>query len=108
LLLSAMGLVLAFACIGKAAVVRRLSFLGDLTYSSYLVHFPIQLILVQIVDMAGWGRTIFLSPLTFVLYLLFIAMVSLVLYRGFERPAQNWLRRILLAKRPARAATETA
>jgi len=106
-LLSAMWLVLAFACIGKAAVVRRLSFLGNLTYSSYLVHFPIQLILVQLVDMTGWGRTVFLSRLTFGLYLLLIAMVSLALYYAFERPAQNWLRRILLAKRGASAATET-
>jgi peptidoglycan/LPS O-acetylase OafA/YrhL len=88
--------------------VRRLSFLGDLTYSSYLVHFPIQLILVQLVDMAGWGRTIFLSRLTFVLYLLLIALASLGLYHAFERPAQNWLRRLLLAKCGARAAAETA
>jgi peptidoglycan/LPS O-acetylase OafA/YrhL len=106
LLLSAMWLVLAFACVGKAAVVRRLSFLGDLTYSSYLVHFPIQLILVQLVDMAGWGRTIFSSRLSFVFYLLLIDMVSLALYHAFERPAQNWLRRLLLANARARAAAE--
>jgi len=55
---------------------------------------------------AGAGRS-FYRP-TFVLYLLLIVLVSLALYHAFERPAQNWLRRLLLAKRGARAATETA
>ena len=106
-MLMATWLVLAFASLGRTAVVRSAAFLGNATYSLYLAHFPAQLILVQLVDMAGWGRTIFLSRLTFVLYLLLITVISLALYQAFERPSQNWLRRILLAKRMAPAAVET-
>jgi peptidoglycan/LPS O-acetylase OafA/YrhL len=45
--------------------MRGLSRLGDLTYASYLVHFPLQLAVVIVVDALGIARTTFLSPGTF-------------------------------------------
>lgn len=87
--------VVVFARIGEwkgGVILKRLAFLGNATYSSYLLHFPIQLGMVIIVDAMGYSRTIFLAPVMFVTYLSFVIGISLAVYRVFERPAQRWIR----------------
>jgi peptidoglycan/LPS O-acetylase OafA/YrhL len=65
---------------------------GNLTYSTYLLHFPLQLLLAIIVAWTGIRL-----PLTSSLFLLAYIGITLtaaaVCYRRFELPAQNWLRR---------------
>ena len=74
-------------------------FLGNATYSSYLMHFPIQLGLVgRILDALGFSRTVFFSPIVLVAYLALVISTSLAVYHLFELPAQNWIRR--RARRP--------
>lgn len=79
-----------------AALRRRIEVLGDLTYSSYLLHFPLQLVVVIVF---GWlARPIpFYSPLLLVGFIGVTFALSRLCYRRFERPAQNAIRQRFVA-----------
>jgi peptidoglycan/LPS O-acetylase OafA/YrhL len=83
-----------FARLGAVAVsaVRPLTVLGQATYSSYLLHFPIQLVAVLVVDAAGIGREVFLRPSLFLSYLAGVVALSMLSYRYFEQPLRLWIR----------------
>ncbi|HEX3115124.1 MAG TPA: acyltransferase [Bradyrhizobium sp.] len=78
-----------------ARAQRLIEAAGNMTYSSYLLHFPIQLLIV--VGFATVGAPIPIYETTF-----FVAFVSATLlasylaYRYFEAPAQNFIRGRLL------------
>lgn len=71
---------------------RRLAFLGNATYASYLLHFPLQLLMVIVVDAIGWQRGIFYSPFMFLAFLSITVGLSLLVHRYFEMPAQQFIR----------------
>lgn len=79
--------------------LARLAPLADLTYSSYLLHFPLQLVAVIALDGLGWSRDVFLSPLALAVFLLATFGLGRLAFDHFERPAQARLRRLLLAPR---------
>jgi peptidoglycan/LPS O-acetylase OafA/YrhL len=88
-------LVVSFARFGEmkcGSVFKHIAFLGNATYSSYLVHFPIQLGMVMALDYMGFSRTVFFSDIALVTYLGLVISISLVVYYLFESPAQDWLR----------------
>ena len=90
-LLLATCTVVIFARLGETVAgipFRFLAFLGNATYSSYLLHFPIQLTLVIIVDAIGWKRDIFYSPDIFIGFLMLVIALSLIAHRHLEMPAQ--------------------
>jgi peptidoglycan/LPS O-acetylase OafA/YrhL len=79
-----------------------LGFLGDISYSTYLIHFPLQLVLALVAArfalvpadfMHGWVMLVFFAVL--------IALGALS-YAYVEKPAQSWLRARLVL-RPAHA-----
>lgn len=91
----AVCLVLSFARFGEmksGSFLKHAAFLGNATYSSYLIHFPIQLAMVTVLDAMGYSRTIFLSPVALVTYLAVVIVASLFVFHLFEAPAQDWLR----------------
>lgn len=67
--------------------------LGDLTYSSYMWHFPIQLAAVTALDLAGVSRSVFESPLLLLAFIAIVFALGALSFRWLERPAQRWLRR---------------
>jgi peptidoglycan/LPS O-acetylase OafA/YrhL len=69
----------------------QVQFAGNLTYSSYLLHFPLQLMLAVAVAASGW-RPPLASPLFLVAYLGVTLALAAASYRWFELPAQQWLR----------------
>jgi len=77
---------------------------GNMTYSSYLLHFPIQLIAV-----VGFAMVRAPIPLYdgrfFGLYIGTTLLASYLAYRYFEAPAQNLIRDLLLRPRAARQET---
>ena len=78
---------------------------GNLTYSSYLCHFPLQLILA--IAAAASGRVLpVASPWFLIAYLGTTLVVARLVYQRFERPAQDWIRSLTLTRRAglARAA----
>jgi peptidoglycan/LPS O-acetylase OafA/YrhL len=76
---------------------------GNMTYSSYLLHFPIQLMIV--LGFAIVGSPIPLYDVTFfAIYLATTLLASYLTYRYFEAPAQNLVRELFL--RPKAAARQ--
>jgi peptidoglycan/LPS O-acetylase OafA/YrhL len=99
-------MLLSFALIASVALMdevfridwTRAAQLGDLTYGSYLWHFPLQLIAVLIVDRIGLGRKIFLSPWPLLIWLVATFALAAASHRFFETPAQNAIRRLFLPR----------
>lgn len=76
---------------------RPIQAAGNLTYSSYLLHFPLQLLLAICVALSGIELPL-ASPLFLIVYLGVTLAVAAASYRRFELPAQRWLRRRALRK----------
>jgi peptidoglycan/LPS O-acetylase OafA/YrhL len=77
-------------------VVSFINGLGNLTYSSYLTHFPIQLLIVN------WfayhqTRIPFYEPWFLVLYIFTVFIVSFFTFHFFEMPTQKYLRSKMLS-----------
>jgi peptidoglycan/LPS O-acetylase OafA/YrhL len=71
---------------------RPVQFAGNLTYSSYLLHFPLQLVLAIVV--AASGVVLPISSVFFLAAYLGVTLGAAALsYRWFELPAQRWIRR---------------
>ena len=90
----------AFALLNQAMGARfeRVSKLGDLTYASYLIHFPIQIALVLVLDRLGVSRGVFFSPFALIGFMLITFGLSWVVFHGFEMPAQNRIRALVLPR----------
>lgn len=72
---------------------RRLRVLGDISYSLYLVHVPIQMTVLLVSDIAFDGNRIFANSwLTLPAYLTASVIVAFVVYRWFERPLGQAIR----------------
>ena len=87
--------VIVFTRLGNTAFgasFRYFGFLGNATYASYLLHFPLQLLIVILVDAIGWRRDMFSRPGIFVGYLLVVIGSSLLVHRYFEMPLQKAIR----------------
>ena len=70
---------------------KEFIFLGNLTYSSYLLHIPIQLLMVLIIPLIGF-QVDYKSPQLLILYLLITFASSAVSFRYIEMPSQKYLR----------------
>jgi peptidoglycan/LPS O-acetylase OafA/YrhL len=77
---------------------RRLSFIGDLSYSSYLLHFPLQLAVAILVVVVSADRAILFSRAFFVWFFALLILASLASYHWFEAPAQRWIRTRLIRR----------
>ncbi|SDU14231.1 Peptidoglycan/LPS O-acetylase OafA/YrhL, contains acyltransferase and SGNH-hydrolase domains [Verrucomicrobium sp. GAS474] len=71
---------------------------GNMTYSSYLLHFPIQLGLVLIFTRSGQGVPLYHNAF-FLLYMGITCVAAFLAYRYFEAPAQASIRKNGLRKR---------
>lgn len=85
-------LALALAETRRGTLGRRLSFLGDISYSSYLIQFPLQLVFVGAAALIGVSSEHFYSPAMMALFFLILIALSLASSRYFERPVQQWIR----------------
>jgi peptidoglycan/LPS O-acetylase OafA/YrhL len=74
---------------------------GSMTYSSYLLHVPIQLTTVTLASYAGLSLPIY-NAAFFLVFMSGTLLLSFYCYEYFELPAQNYLRRRFSAPRAAR------
>lgn len=75
---------------------ERFAWLGEISYASYLLHFPLQLIFFTIFAEALPSRAMFYSPALLVGYFVVLVAISLLAHRYFERPLQKLIRRYSL------------
>lgn len=81
----------------KGPVAKRLVFVGHISYSSYLLHFPLMLIITNIVIRTGYYQaSTFNSPLALFGFFALLIPISLLSYYLFELPVQNRLRKHFL------------
>jgi peptidoglycan/LPS O-acetylase OafA/YrhL len=92
--------ILTFA-VGEAfrgTLGKRLSFLGNISYSAYLVQFPLQLIFIFTVLSLSLPKTIFYSLWMMLVFFCLLTLISLASYHFLERPCQKLLRERLLRR----------
>ncbi|MCI5077750.1 acyltransferase [Oricola sp.] len=83
---------------------RAAGHLGDFTYSVYLLHLPMIVAALLVVDLTGVADRGFLSsPLWLTFYLAAVFGAGIVCHRRFERPADRAIRAWLTARREAPA-----
>lgn len=70
----------------------RLAFLGDISYSTYLLHFPLQLFVVLLALHFGLMPAFFMQSWAMLVFLAALIGLGTLSYRYFERPAQDLLR----------------
>jgi peptidoglycan/LPS O-acetylase OafA/YrhL len=103
--------ILLFCLSREIAVPRLLQSIveaaGNMTYSSYLLHFPLQLVIVLCFAVAGRPIPIYSGAL-FALYLLTTLLLSYFTFRYFEAPAQRFIRVAFHADRAAPSAVRQA
>ncbi len=71
---------------------KRLSVLGDVSYSVYLLHFPVQLTIATVATVAGIESSTFYSPAALLAFITVLLAVSYATLVRFERPAQAGIR----------------
>lgn len=88
-------LIAALASIGRQwpNLLRSGALLGDISYASYLIHFPLQIVFALTSDRLGFSRTIFYQGWVMLLFFAVLIALSLLSHRFLERPAQRFLRR---------------
>ena len=80
----------------RGALGKRLAFVGDISYSSYLWHFPLQLMFVLLANAWGYSQAVFESPVVLLLFFVVLIAMSGLSHRYFEMPMQRKLRRMWL------------
>jgi len=81
--------------IDYGAFLKSISWIGDITYSSYLLHFPLQLAFGLAVSYDFIGDTFYLNSFYFFLYFGLLISLSYFTFVAFEKPVQKYLRNIL-------------
>ena len=75
------------------SAVAAIGAVGNLTYASYLIHFPLQIAIVLVLE--RWSipaETLFYGPWLLPAYLILVLGLAVPVFHLFERPAQNRLR----------------
>ncbi len=83
---------LALIGIDKGQFLKSISWVGDITYSSYLLHFPLQLVFVLAFSYGMLNSDFYLNPVYLVVFFLILIPLSYITFIGFERPIQNIIR----------------
>jgi len=77
---------------GGSGFAKALSPLGEISYSSYLIHFPLQLAFVLAAQAAGLGADFFNNGISLILFFAALLPLSFASFRYLEVPAQRYLR----------------
>ena len=68
---------------------KKLSFLGNASYAIYLTHLPIQIIILILFRLNFFEVQKFFSLKLFILYLVFINIISILTFKNFENPIRK-------------------
>lgn len=71
---------------------KNFAFLGDISYSSYLLHFPLQLLCSILFLQFGVGQQLYYAPWFMALFFAVLIALCLISFHCFELPVQQRLR----------------
>jgi len=80
----------------RGLIGRRVSFVGDISYSLYLLHFPLQLLFSAVLTWCAVSNSVYYSSWFMLLFFAVLIAACLVSFRYLEMPAQKYLRQIWL------------
>ena len=83
---------LACAEISLRASFRSLTWLGNTTYSTYLLHFPLQISLAILVAKGLLDKSFYTAPISLALFLTALITLSHLCYKKIEMPLQMLIR----------------
>ena len=89
-------------------VPKHLHWVGDITYSVYLVHMPVMIAMLILAKRTDWSETFIQGPFVLIVFLSTVLVLSRLIYARFEKPVQTWLRARLVPDRREPAAREMA
>jgi peptidoglycan/LPS O-acetylase OafA/YrhL len=95
-----LSLALLERSLGRFA--KSFSILGEISYSSYLLHFPLQMVFAGVLLSFGVSKDIFYAPMMMLVFFAVLISLSFFSYRFFEIPLQKFLRSKLLKSKVAR------
>lgn len=84
---------LALLEVQRSQLGSRMAWLGDISYSSYLLHFPLQLLIGLAVAFDIVDGDFYQRPLSLVLFIAALVAASHTVFHRFERPLQKVIRR---------------
>jgi peptidoglycan/LPS O-acetylase OafA/YrhL len=76
----------------RGSLGKRLSFVGDMSYSLYLLHFPLQLMAATVVIQLNINPVQFYSAWFMLSFFIALTLLSIASRRYFEIPIQRFLR----------------
>jgi peptidoglycan/LPS O-acetylase OafA/YrhL len=74
------------------SLFKHTSWLGDISFSVYLLHFPLQLTFVMVNRVLGGSSDVFYHPLSLLLFMTVLIPLGFLSYHRYEIPAQRFLR----------------
>lgn len=83
---------LALVEIDKGPFLKSFSWVGNITYSSYLLHFPLQLLFALFVSYGILSDNFYMDPLYLAAFFILLIPLSHVVFEKFEKPMQNLIR----------------
>lgn len=72
--------------------VSRVHWVGDITYSSYLLHIPLQISILIVLDSVIGTRDVASSRVFFLAFMASVLLLAMLSYKYIEQPAQKLLR----------------
>jgi len=71
---------------------KPFEFFGNLTYAMYLLHIPVQMLIILIFSYLNIFSEIFITGYFFVFYVLMMIILSFLCYKFYEKPLFNKIR----------------
>ena len=85
--------------------LKSIPWVGDISYSSYLLHFPLQLVVALAVTFGVLKFDFYLNPVSLVLFFFILIPLSYITFIYFERPIQNAIRNKYLRRASSLSST---
>lgn len=100
MMFSFLSLMLFAALLDELKTLKKFNgemlFLGSVTYSTYLWHLPIQVLVIMLMDAMQYDRSVFNSGVALMTFIVSMIVIGRLSYTKIEQPIQLLMRKRLL------------